>query len=447
MNAPPSRSPLAIVAVMLGALLVTLDISFMYTAVPAISRALHETPATSVWVVNAYHLALVAAVVPLAALGEAIGHRRVHVAGALVYTASLLLCGLADSLASLVAARALQGLGAAAVVSVTAALVRFVYPLQSLGRGLGLYAFIVSFSLAIGPTLASAILTFLSWNWLFFLAVPLGASTFVLGRRFLPVTAPGGHGFDPVCALLSAAFFTLFTFGLGQAAQGVSWIQVALLWAASALCCLLLLRRQAGHPAPMLAVDLFRLPVFALSSLTSILSFVTQGLAFVALPFLFQNVMGWSQMAAGLLMSPWPVVLTILSVPVGRLSDRWPPGVLGGIGLGSLAVGMGLLAVMPKDAAVWDIGWRMVLCAAGFSLFQTPNINALMSSAPAERSGGASGIVATSRMLGQAIGVALAGASFRASPEQGPIIALWLASGSALAASAASLLRMSFARR
>ena len=110
MNAPPSRSPLAIVAVMLGALLVTLDISFMYTAVPAISRALHETPATSVWVVNAYHLALVAAVVPLAALGEAIGHRRVHVAGALVYTASLLLCGLADSLASLVAARALQGL-------------------------------------------------------------------------------------------------------------------------------------------------------------------------------------------------------------------------------------------------------------------------------------------------------------------------------------------------
>jgi DHA2 family multidrug resistance protein-like MFS transporter len=138
----------------------------MYTAVPAISRALRETPATSVWVVNAYHLALVAAVVPLAALGEASGHRRVHVAGALVYTASLLLCGLADSLATLVAARALQGLGAAAIVSVTAALVRFVYPLQSLGRGLGLYAFIVSFSLAIGPTLASTILTFLSWNWL-----------------------------------------------------------------------------------------------------------------------------------------------------------------------------------------------------------------------------------------------------------------------------------------
>jgi len=432
---------------MLGALLVTLDISFMYTAVPAISRALQQTPAASVWVVNAYHLALVAAVVPLAALGEAIGHRRVHVAGALLYTAALALCGMAESLPTLVAARALQGVGAAAIVSVTAALVRFVYPPQSLGRGLGLYAFIVSFSLAVGPTLASTILTLLSWHWLFYLAIPLGAATFFLGRRYLPATTLGGHRFDPICALLSAAFFTLFTFGLGQAAQGVPWTQVAALWGASALCCTLLLRRQAGHAAPMLAVDLFRLPVFALSSLTSILSFVTQGLAFVSLPFLFQNVMGWSQMAAGLLMSPWPIVLTLLSVPVGRLSDRWPPGVLGGVGLAFLAVGMGLLAALSRDAAVWDITWRMVLCAAGFSLFQTPNINALMTSAPPERSGGASGIVATSRMLGQAIGVALAGASFRAWPDSGPVIALWLASGSALAASAASLMRIAFARR
>jgi DHA2 family multidrug resistance protein-like MFS transporter len=121
--------------------------------------------------------------------------------------------------------------------------------------------------------------------------------------------------------------------------------------------------------------------------------------------------------------------------------------VLGGVGLAFLAVGMGLLAALSRDAAVWDITWRMVLCAAGFSLFQTPNINALMTSAPPERSGGASGIVATSRMLGQAIGVALAGASFRAWPDNGPMIALWLASGSALAASAASLMRIAFARR
>ncbi len=447
MAAPKNQHPLAIVAVMLGALLVTIDISFMYTAVPAISRALGETAATSVWVVNAYHLALVAAVVPLAALGEAIGHRRVHIAGALIYTIALVLCGLAWSLPSLIVARVLQGLGAAAIISVTTALVRYVYPAHALGRGLGLYAFIVSFSLAIGPTLASAILTFLSWHWLFFLVVPLGLCTLVLARRFLPVTEPDGHAFDPLSALLSAGLFALFTFGLGQAAQGAAWHKVVALWGAAALCCVVLLRRQAGHPAPMLAVDLFSRPVFALSSLTSILSFITQGLAFVSLPFLFQNVMGWSQMAAGLLMTPWPVVLTILSVPVGRLSDRLPTGAMGGVGLGFLAVGMALLAGLPKDASAWDIAWRMVICAAGFSLFQTPNINALMTSAPPERSGSASGIVATSRMLGQAIGVALAGACFRASPEGGSIIALWLASGTALTACSASLMRLFFTKR
>lgn len=431
---------------MLGALVVTLDISFMYNAVPAISRALRETPAVSVWVVNAYHLTVVAAVIPLAALGESIGHRRVHVAGAALYTVSLVLCGLADSLPTLVAARALQGLGGAAVVSVTAALVRHVYPAQQLGRGLGLYAFIVSFSLAVGPTLASAILSVLSWRWLFWLAIPLGAATWWMARRSLPATPAGGHRFDALTALLCAGVFSSFVIGLGRAAQAGDPLTAAMAWGTTLACLAVLVRREAGHPAPMLAVDLFRRPVFTLSSLTSILSFVTQGLAFVSLPFLFQHVMGWSQMAAGWLMTPWPVMLTLLSVPVGRLSDRWAAGALGGVGLACLAIGMVLLASLPRDADVLAITWRMALCASGFALFQTPNMNALLRSAPPARSGGASGVVATSRMLGQAIGVALAGACFRHSPTEGYTAALWLASGVAVAACVASAARLLFPR-
>ena len=437
----PALAP-AMAAAMLAAALVTLDISIIYTALPAIAQGLGVSAAASVWVVNAYQLAMVAAVLPMAALGEKIGHRRMHLAGVTVFTLASLVCGLAWSLPTLVAARVLQGLGAAATVSVTTALVRFIYPPRQLGRGLGLYAFIVSVSFAIGPTLASAILTLADWHWLFLLALPLGLCTLMLGRRFLPLTARSPHAFDPIAAVLSATMFALFTFALGQAAHGAAWPLVGALLGGAAASGVLLLRRQAGHPAPILAVDLLRLPVFALSAATAVLSFIAQALAFVSLPFLFHTVMGWSQMATGLLMTPWPVVLSILSVPAGRLSERWPAGLLGGGGLLVLGVGLGLLARLAPDATALDISWRMALCAAGFALFQSPNMNALMTSAPAARSGGASGIVATCRMLGQAIGVALAAACFRLSADQGPAMALWTGCAAALLASAASLLRL-----
>ena len=436
-----ARAP-AMAAAMLAAALVTIDISIMYTALPAIAQGLGVSAASSVWVVNAYQLAMVAAVLPMAALGEKIGHRRMHLAGVTVFTLASLVCALAWSLPTLVAARVLQGLGAAATVSVTTALVRFIYPPHQLGRGLGLYAFIVSVSFAIGPAVASTILTLANWHWLFLLALPLGLATLLLGRRHLPATARSPHAFDPIAALLSATLFALFTFGLGQAAHGADGSLVAALLAGALASGALLLRRQAGHPAPILAVDLLRLPVFALSAATAVLSFIAQALAFVSLPFLFHTVMGWSQMATGLLMTPWPVVLSILSVPAGRLSERWPAGLLGGGGLLMLGLGLGLLARLAPDASALDISWRMALCAAGFALFQSPNMNALMTSAPAARSGGASGIVATCRMLGQAIGVALAAACFRLSPDQGPTMALWTGCAAAVLASAASLLRL-----
>jgi DHA2 family multidrug resistance protein-like MFS transporter len=192
----------------------------------------------------------------------------------------------------------------------------------------------------------------------------------------------------------------------------------------------------------MLAVDLFRIPVFALSSLTSICSFTTQGLAFVALPFLFQHGMGRSEVEAGFLMTPWPAVVAVMAPVAGRLSDRYSTGVLGGIGLVTLSIGMALLALLPADPSTADIIWRLLVCGAGFGFFQSPNLRAMMSSAPARRAGGASGVVATSRQFGQTSGAALVALCFGMSVTDGPRLALWLGCGFAAAGTVASLLRL-----
>ncbi|POM15860.1 Riboflavin transporter RibZ [Burkholderia cepacia] len=192
----------------------------------------------------------------------------------------------------------------------------------------------------------------------------------------------------------------------------------------------------------MLPVDLFRRPVFTLSALTAVCAFAAQGLAFVSLPFYFETVLHRNAVETGFLMTPWSAIVALAAPIAGRLSDRYPPGLLGAIGLALLSAGMVSLAALPAAPGVIDIGWRMMLCGAGFGFFQSPNLKALMSSAPPERSGGASGIIATARLIGQATGAALVALSFGIAGRHGPTLALMLGAGFAGAASVASGLRL-----
>ncbi len=175
--------------------------------------------------------------------------------------------------------------------------------------------------------------------------------------------------------------------------------------------------------------------------MTSICSFVTQGLAFIALPFLFQTVMGRSQVTTGFLITPWPAAVAIMAPIAGRLSDRYQAGMLGGFGL-ILCVGMAALAVLPANPSDTTIALSMTLCGTGFGFFQSPNLRALIASAPPGRSGGASGILATARPLGQTAGAALVALCLNISPEIGPVTALWLGSIFAALGSVASFLRL-----
>jgi DHA2 family multidrug resistance protein-like MFS transporter len=190
---------------------------------------------------------------------------------------------------------------------------------------------------------------------------------------------------------------------------------------------------------------LFKRPIFALSVTTAVCTFVAQGIAFVALPFYFQDVIGRSQVATGLLLTPWPVVVAMIAPIAGRLADRYPAGILGGIGLGILSLGFVLLALLPANPGDADIVWRIVVCAFGFGFFQSPNNRAIISSAPRERSGGAGAIQATARLVGQTIGAALVALVFGYAGGAGggsPTVAILLAAGFAAFATLVSLSRL-----
>ncbi|HLB99306.1 MAG TPA: MFS transporter, partial [Acetobacteraceae bacterium] len=353
-------------------------------------------------------------------LGDIVGYKRVYMAGLVVFTVASLGCALAPTLPLLVLARVVQGFGGAGVMSVNTALIRFIFPRAELGRGLGFNAFVVASFSALGPSIAAAILAVASWHWLFAVNVPLGVIALWLAGRVLPVTPRAGYRFDVLSALLNAVTFGLiitFVDGLGRSPGAIELAELV----AALLVGTVFILRQLHLPVPLLPVDLFRRPIFALSVATSVCSYIAQTSAYIALPFYFQYVGGLSQIDTGLMMTPWPAIVVIVAPIAGRLSDHYPAGVLGTLGLLAMTAGLLSLLFMPAAPTYPEVAWRMLLSGLGFGFFQSPNNRLLVGSAPPERSGAGSGMLATARLTGQTIGSALVALSFGLTGARGGI--------------------------
>ena len=437
----------AILAVALGVTMAVLDGAIANIALPTIAVDVHASAASSIWVVNAFQLAIIISLLPFAALGDIIGYRRIYTVGLSVFTLASLGCALSDSLLTLTLARVIQGFGAAGIMSVNAALVRFIYPRSLLGRGLGLNAMIVAVSSALGPTVASGILSLGSWPWLFAVNVPLGAAALAIGWRSLPATPRSPHRFDIVSAVLNALTFGMFIVAIDSFGHGAGAMVGVAEMAVAALAGVFLVRRQLRLPLPLLPIDLLRIPIFGLSICTSVCSFTAQTLAYVSLPFYFHDVLGRSQVATGLLMTPWPAMVAVVAPIAGRLADRHPAGLLGGLGMATFAAGLALMAVLPAHPGVVDVVWRMAICGIGFGLFQSPNNRAMIGAAPKSRSGGAAGGLATARLLGQTTGAALVALIFGLAGLHGTTATLVVGAVVAAVAACVSCLRLLDAAR
>ncbi|MEG9505411.1 MAG: MFS transporter, partial [Methylorubrum extorquens] len=282
------------------------------------------------------------------------------------------------------------------------------------------------------------------WPWLFLVNLPVGLVALAVGARTLPRTPRSARRFDLRSASLNALTVGLLIVGLDAFADPDSRGLAVAAIAASVGVGIVFVRTQIRLAAPLLPLDLLRIPAFALSMVASICSFAAQMIAYVALPFYFHDALGFSETRTGFLMTPWPLAIAAMSPFAGRLADRVPPGLLGSLGLVLLAVGMAALALLPEAPTTFDIVWRLTLSGIGFGLFQSPNNKVIITSAPRERSGGASGMQASARLVGQSLGAAWVAVLFGLVPG-GPAgafaVTLWCAVVLALAGALASGLR------
>lgn len=219
----------AILTIVIGISMAVLDGAIANVALPTIATDLHATPASSIWVVNAYQIAIVISLLSFSFLGDMFGYRRIYKCGLVVFLLSSLFCALSDSLQMLTLARVIQGFGGAALMSVNTALIRLIYPQRFLGRGMGINSFIVAVSSAAGPTIAAAILSIASWKWLFLINVPLGIIALLLAMRFLPPNGSRASNprFDLPSAVMNALTFGLLITALSGFAQGQSLTLIA----------------------------------------------------------------------------------------------------------------------------------------------------------------------------------------------------------------------------
>ncbi|HEV7717555.1 MAG TPA: MFS transporter [Arsenicitalea sp.] len=437
----PKRT-LAFLTVSLGIMMAVLDGTIVNVALPTIAGDQHASAADAIWIVTAYQLAVMVSLLPIAALAEAIGFRKVFCGGLLVFAAASLLCAYSNSLLMLTLARIVQGISGAALMGISTALLRHILPHRILGRGISNMAVIVAVSGAAGPTIAAGILAVASWHWLFLINVPLGVIGLAVGRLTLPETPKNGVSFDYTSAVLNVAAFGFLISGLTEigGTQFPLWLSIVQI-IAGLIALYFLAVRQIPRKAPMFPVDLLQIPAFRLSIVASVSSFVAQFLAMVSLPFFFAQALHYDEVKTGLLMTPWPVATAVIAPIAGRLADKYSGGRVSG--LGSLVLGFGLVSValLPDNPAIWDIVWRLALCGMGFGLFQSPNNRVLITSAPRERTGGASGMLSTARLFGQSIGAAFAAMIFGLTAGYNLLLTMGVAAAFAFIASIVSIWR------
>ena len=374
----------AILAVAFGVSLSVIDSAIANVALPTIGLELGISAADSIWIVNAYQLAIMVSLLSFSALGDVVGYRKVYIGGLMLFTVASVGCALSTSLPTLVLARVMQGFGAAAVTSVNTTLIRIIYPKAQLGRGMGINATVVAVSSVAGPTLAAGILSVAQWPWLFAVNIPIGLVALWLSRRFLPdnPVRVSARRFDWRDAVMNALTFGLLMASVEGFSHGLDPRLLTLGIAALLIVGFFFIRSQLREPYPILPFDLLRISIFSVSVVTSICSFLGQMLAMVALPFYLQHEFGYDEVATGLLMTAWPAVIMVVAPVAGMLVERIHAGLLGGTGLTAMAAGLFLLAFLPEHPAPGDIVWRLVLCGAGFGLFQSPNNSILSTSLP-----------------------------------------------------------------
>lgn len=406
-SVPPSgmRRRAAIASVLAAMAAAVLDASSINIALPSIARALDIGPSLAAWLVIAYQGALVAGLLPLAAIGERFGYRSTFVAGTALFGLSAAASAMAPGIVLFVIFRVLQGIGAASIMALGVALLRQTVPDEEFGKAIGWNAMTVALLSAAGPTIGALLLGLGSWRFVFAGSLLL-AGVALMASRGLPQHRQERRALDALGILAYAAAVPAFVLAAGLAR--VSALPSALVLTAGVTGLGLLARRDVRRASPFLPLALFRSPSFTRSVLASVACFTALGLALLILPFALHDRLGLSARATALMMTPWPLAVLLMTSVTARLLDRIHPARLCAVGALVLACGLAALAAAPLAWSVPAYLSGIILCGIGFGLFQTPNNRTMFLAAPADRAASAGGVQGTARLTGQVTGGAIA---------------------------------------
>ena len=415
-NAAPAPSgSWALASLLLSILLTSLGTSIANVALPTIAQAFAATFQAVQWVVLAYLLAITTVLVGAGRLGDLIGRRRLLLAGIALFTAASALCSAAPTLWLLIGARVVQGLGAAAMMALSMALVAETVPKAKTGRAMGLLGTMSAIGTAIGPWLGGLLIAGFGWRAIFFVSVPLGIAAFLLAHRQLPSARPLAETkrprFETVGTLLLGVTLAAYALAMTVGRGSFGLINMSLL-AAAALSAASFLAAERRAASPLIQLAMFRHSAVGTSLLASALVSTVTMTTLVVGPFYLAYALGLDAARVGLALTVGPLVAAVVGVPAGRAADVFGTRRLTVAGLLALAGGSFILSMMPTSLGTVGYIAGMAIITLGYSLFQTANNSLVMADVLDDQRGVVSGMLNLSRNIGLITGASLMGAVF-----------------------------------
>jgi len=407
-----SRKWYVMAAVAMGVFLATIDGSIVNIALPTLVRELQTEFAVVQWVVLAYLLTVTTLILSMGRLGDMIGKKPIYSTGFIIFTLGSALCGTAPTVYWLIGFRILQAVGAAMMMALGTAIVTEAFPPSERGKALGIMGSIVSVGIVVGPVLGGIIISGISWQWIFYVNLPIGIAGILMVARFVPDLKPTGkQRFDYVGA------FTLFvslmalllalTFG-----QQIGFTQIAILALFAIWLCFLaiFLMIELRSSQPMIDLSLFRSRLFSINLVTGFITFICISGTIILMPFYLENVLGYDPRSVGFLLAVVPIAMGLIAPVAGSLSDHVGTRSIAVAGLSVLLIGYYAVSTLTIQTTPLGYIVRFLPIGIGMGVFQSPNNSAIMGSASRERLGIASGLLSITRTLGQTTGIAVLGA-------------------------------------